>query len=242
MRVLTLEVKAPVFSIKHMDTYQVAVSYLFIPPHTIVGAVGKALALMGVCRTEEDCLNRARDSVEKAREAIVNDASKWSVVLKRNRGVLEKKREKKRRDKSAVEEEPKSLDEIRGYSDALLREYVFSDVRRILIIPKGGFELEKALWLLERFGDSESLITVVEVKSQTAEMCNADEVNVVVKHSVVKSGNYVIYPALDESGKRGEFAAPMVRAEGNVYKPGRVKINGGVMCAGDVRFPATDEW
>ncbi|MFN3805351.1 MAG: type I-A CRISPR-associated protein Cas5a, partial [Pyrobaculum sp.] len=44
MRVILLDVNAPVFSVRHIDTYQVAVSYPIAPPHTVVGAVGRSLA------------------------------------------------------------------------------------------------------------------------------------------------------------------------------------------------------
>lgn len=228
MEAVLVRARAPLFSVRHLETYQIAVSYTMAPPSTIVGAVGRGLAIMGACSGREGCIEAARGLVLRARDVAV-PAARFGVVLKRARGVLEERRL------------PKSFKET-GFFDALNREYVFATEKLLLILPRRGREvLERALWHLERLGDTESLIAVYDVAVEKAEKCEG-LVNVVVRWEVAKGGGFVVQPGEDELGARRYFAFPVVSKEGGLYVPGGVKIDGGVLCAGDVRFPEGHDW
>lgn len=221
----------PLFSVRHLETYQVAVSHPLLPPSTVVGAVGKALYFAGEC-SGQSCMDAARRLVKKARDAAV-EASKFGVVLRRARGVLEEERP------------PEDFEELRGYFDALYRDYVYSREKTLLIVPRDSGALNvlaKALWLLERAGDTESLLSVVDVEAVEAERCGGGFVNVVVSAEAARGGSYVVQKALDESGSVRLFSFPVASAAGGVYKPGVVKVDGGVLCAGEVKFPEGHGW
>lgn len=226
MRVVVIKAYFPFFSVRVFEAYQVAVSYPFLPPSTIVGALGRGLAEAGRCRGAE-CIELARRLVKKARDAG-GAAAKTAVVLKRARGVLEEGRL------------PSDMKEIRGFSDALLREYVASAPRHLLVIPSGDVEaVEEAAWHIERFGDSESLASV-EVEVAEAEKCEGSHVNVVVDLEEARGGVFTVYTAHDEGGAARDFAVP-VKPGGKVgvYEPGLIEVASGVRCVGDVRFPAS---
>ncbi|AFA39173.1 CRISPR-associated protein Cas5, subtype I-A/APERN [Pyrobaculum oguniense TE7] len=228
MEVVLVRARAPLFSVRHLETYQIAVSYTMAPPSTIVGAVGRGLAIMGECSGSEDCINAARSLVLKARDVAVPSA-RFGVVLKRARGILEERRM------------PKSFKET-GFFDALNREYVFAAEKLFLIVPSDNRRvLERALWHLERLGDTESLIAVYDVAVERAERCEG-LVNVVVRWEVARGGGFVVQPGEDERGERQYFAFPVVAKEGGLYVPGGVKIDGGILCAGEVRFPESHDW
>ena len=226
MEVLVVKAYFPLFSIRQFETYQVAVSYPFIPPSTIVGALGRGLAEVGRCAGAQ-CLEEARRLVKKARDSA-GDAVKTAVVLKRARGVLEDRRM------------PVSEKELRSFSDALLREYVVAVEKSILVIPHGDLDvLVDAAWHVERFGDSESIASV-KVEVARAEKCDGGGVNVVVDLEEAEGGLFTVYTAWDEKGARKDFAAP-VASVGNpgVFKAGKVEVKGGVYCVGNLKFPAS---
>lgn len=225
MEVVVAKLNFPLFSVKLLETYQVAVSYPFLPPSTIVGALGKGLAEVGRCRGAR-CIEVARRIVKRARDAA-SEALKTAVILRRARGVLEEGRL------------PHGASELIKFSDALLREYVMSAERHILIIPRDDVEAAaEAAWHIERLGDTESLVSV-EVKIVEARRCEGSDVNVAVDLSEAASGLFTVYTALNEEGEKADFAVPVVAggSEG-VYKPGRVEVRGGVYCAGRLKFPA----
>lgn len=85
-----VELYLPVFSVRDVESYQVAVSMLVPLPSTVVGAVGAVLGRMGYCRGDE-CLKEARRRIRLAR-AVAPTAAKSPVVLRRLRGVLEEGR------------------------------------------------------------------------------------------------------------------------------------------------------
>lgn len=229
MEAVLVKARAPLFSVRHLETYQIAVSYPMAPPSTIVGAVGRGLALVGACSGREECMAKARSLVLKARDVAV-EAARFGVILKRARGVLEEGKM------------PTSLKEAMGYFDALNREYVYVAEKKFLILPRERRdELVKALWLLERLGDTESLVAVYDVAVVRAEKCD-EAVNVAVRREAVAGGSFVLQIAEDEEGKRRQFAFPVISRQGGVYVPAGVQVKGGVLCVEDVRFPEGHDW
>ncbi len=223
-----VEVVAPLFSVKELDVYQVATSTPLPLPGTVVGAIGAAMGRAGRCRGAE-CLEEARRRVRFARAAASSGLVKSPVVLRRLRGVLEE---------GVL---PASAKAFVEFSDAMSREYVFT--WRLLLLVGGDVERED-LYLIDRLGDSESLVAVVDVVEVEPREC-VGRVNVVVKRHVARGGDYVPVRGLDERGSESWFAAPL-KMEGQLYTTGAVEVNGPVKCVESggrrVVFPGGDEW
>jgi CRISPR-associated protein Cas5 subtype I-A len=223
-----VEVVAPLFSAKELDVYQVATSMPLPLPGTVVGAIGAAMGRAGLCRGME-CLEAARRQVRFARVATSGGLVKSFVVLRRLRKVLEEGKL------------PPSAEAFAEFSDAISREYVFT--RSLLLLVEGDVE-EEHLYLIDRLGDSESLVAVVNVAEVEPVACT-ERVNVVVKRNVARGGDYVLVKGLDERGSESWFAVPL-KMEGRFYVAGAVEVAGPVRCVklGDrvVAFPDGDEW
>ncbi|MFP3203173.1 MAG: type I-A CRISPR-associated protein Cas5a [Sulfolobus sp.] len=233
MEAIIAKLRIPFFSIKRYDTYQISYSYIFLMPSSIVGSIGNSLALLGECKGE-DCINLARKIVKKAREYFPRKItfSKSPVILKRVRGMLEDK------------EMPKSLAEFVSSSDALVREYVVSEERNILILTDKPSQIIEAVKIMDRLGDSESLLSVIYVKeSKIGECEKEDGVNVMIKNEIVSQesrGDQITVDGFDELGKKSVFYIP-VEVKGYSIKPSPIKTSK-VMCAGDAVFPEGDNW
>jgi len=226
-----VELYLPVFSVRDVESYQVAVSVLVPLPSTVVGAVGAVLGRMGYCRGDE-CLKEARRRIRLAR-AVAPTAAKSPVVLRRLRGVLEE---------GKLPDSVKDITrDVAGLSDAMTREYVFA--WRLALILEGDVKREH-LYLIDRLGDSESLVSVVDVAEVEPVECTG-RVNVVVKSRVVRGGDYMLVRGFDERGDRSIFAVPL-RVEGGLYRASDVEVEGPVKCVekGDLRavFPEGYGW
>jgi len=240
LKVILTEIAGPITSVRHIDTYQVATSYPLIPPSTLIGAIGYALGRMSKCRAgydfrQSECFKVVRTLVSKARMCS-SSASKASVMLKRVRGVLEE----------GVM--PKTVDEFTKFSDALIREYIVFEKMKALIIPTKQDKdvidaIAKAMWLIERLGDSESLVAVTKVSIVDAKPCNEDMVDVVVKANVVEGGNLILMRGSDEDYNITSLAYPVTSRAG-YFMPSSIKVRSNikVYCADGVRFPVGGDW
>ncbi|QXJ32139.1 type I-A CRISPR-associated protein Cas5a [Saccharolobus shibatae] len=229
MYYLLVRFRGPLFSVKRLDVYQVASAYPFTPPSTIIGSLSNAMGILGYCNVR-DCIKFTRGLVTHAREVFSkNERIIISpVVLKRIRGVLEEN------------SLPENFDEISKYSDVLIREYTYSFTRQIFFIVKDKVdEVKKALFNVQRLGDSESLVSVESIKEVEAEKCDKKEVNVV---SDIRSngGWYLIMPAFDEQGRKRNFSIPLY-SFGSYYEVGEIKYDK-TLCAGDIVFPEGEKW
>lgn len=222
-----VDVLLPFFSVKELAVYQVASSTPLPPPSSIIGAVGAALGRAGRCRGVE-CLDLARGAIKIARPVAVGHVAKSSVVLRRVRGVLEKRKL------------PESFRDYVDLSDAMSREYVYMALMKLLLV---GNVDAKVLYLIDRLGDSESLVSVVDVRSySSAAVCDGG-VNVPVVKEVAVGGNYTLVKMSAEDGSAKYFALPVVRSFGDVYKPTVIQIGGRkTLCVEDVKFPDGLGW
>lgn len=230
MKVLLARLRLPLFSVRHHETYQVAATLPFLPPSTIIGALTQAAARGGLCAGH--CLAEVRGWVAKARDAAAPTV-KFPAMLRRARGVLEEGKL------------PTSAGEIGAYFDALVREYAYATERTILVVPNGEQHLgrlEKALWLLERVGDTESYASVAAVEELDARTCGAGDVNVAVRLRVASGGAYLVVKAGDEDGALTDFAVPLTAGGKGYYAPAKIAVKGGALCAGDIAFPAGHDW
>jgi CRISPR-associated protein Cas5a/b/c len=228
---LCAELSAPIISIKDPEVYQVAVSTPLPQPSTLIGAIGYSYWKMKLCNGEDLCIRRVRETVLKARASAVI-SSKFSVILSRYRGVLEERKL------------PKNIDDILGFRDALAREYIFLGRFKVLIIPshtKYIDEIKKALLIIERVGDSESLVSTLSVEECEVEDCDGDFVNVVIRSSLADGGAYTIARGLLEDGSKDLLALPLLH-ERNYYKPSYIRVRRNVKCACGLKFPEGDDW
>lgn len=238
VKVLIAEFKPSMYSTRYKPSYQVQVSYPLPTPSTVIGSIGRALAYMGKC-SGTFCIDDARKLVKKARAYVSPDVVilKSSIVLTRLRGAVEERRL------------PLSQDEIPKFRDAMLREYVYvSDTIKVLIIPRTEDQVdvvEQALYLIDRLGDSESLVALKSVKVVNARPSSSRKVNVIVKADKVKLGNCLIMKGVDEQGNGVDLAFPITRDPSKVeelYTPSWIEVDEQTYEIEDVRFPVGDEW
>lgn len=211
-----------------------------------------------------------RSRVLKARDTSITEGGlpivKWGgLVLRMIRGgVLEKKRM------------PANIEEFKGFLnamvrrrsgtrggvgknssrggflDAMVREFVLSYPRTVLVIPKDEDSidlLKRALWLMGRFGNSESWASTTSVTVTDAERCNDRNVNVIVKYDQNRiSGGFTVVKATDEVGIESMFALPVTsgRRGGDVYYPSMMSYGDDTLCARlngvSIVFPSGDDW
>jgi CRISPR-associated protein Cas5a/b/c len=264
--VLVAKILPIMYSVRIVETYQVAASYPLLPPSTIVGAIAKSLSMLGYCGTRSsdwkskvnDCLNYTRGLVFKARDTSILAEGRGPgkqtsipisvrqpVILHVLRKVLEENRL------------PSSLKEIEKFSDAMVREYMISPLPRLLLIISKGpkdrdtiRKLKEAILLISRLGNSESLVSVLGVSEPLeAKPCQEKNVNIVIKYSpdLVKGSNYTVVKAIDEEGRESAFAMPVTSGgRGDVYYSSSIEVERDTLCVvydnAKIVFPAGDEW
>ncbi|BCU69773.1 type I-A CRISPR-associated protein Cas5a [Stygiolobus caldivivus] len=225
MRALIASFRAPFFSIRVPETYQVAVTYSFLMPSTLFGSICASLCVLNGW-SEQECREKLRGT--KVRESYngLIYSTKFPVILRRTRKVLEEGKL------------PETLDEFKGFSDAMVREYAYSlDERKVVVVSHGIDALKEALRLVNRVGDSESLVAVVDLREVELEECGSGEINVMSK---VGAGGDVI-KGFDEEGKPSTFYVPVKAFPWYlIYSP--VKYKGRVLCGGGIKVPAEGEW
>ncbi|MGC8543874.1 MAG: type I-A CRISPR-associated protein Cas5a [Vulcanisaeta sp.] len=251
---LVADVSLSIHSVKIYESYQVSASYPLVPPSTIVGAVAKSLSALGLCGSGfnnwrdvvNDCLGLARKLILRARDtsSLIGAQGPISIkhplILHGLRGVLENGKL------------PSNSADIKSYSDAMVREFILTYPRSILIIPKSEDainDLIKALWLIDRFGNSESHVSILNVKRLEIGPCDRHDVNVVIKYSpdLIMNGSYTVARASDENGNETMLAMPVSSSQrGDVYYPSSIRIKGDTLCVNNygkyIIFPAGDYW
>ncbi len=141
---------------------------------------------------------------------------------------------------------------LRGFLDAMIREFALSHSRTVLIIPRDDDSidlLKRASWLMGRFGNSESWASTISVTVTNAERCNDRNVNVIVKYDQNRiSGGFTVVKATDEVGNESTFALPIISGSrgGDVYYPSMMSYGGDTLCARlngvNIVFPGGDDW
>lgn len=236
------KIRFPFFSIRHIESYQVAVSYPVVFPSTLVGAFGYALSLLGKCRGDE-CIKQYSKYIYKAREFASDDivAVKSPMILKRFR-ILEPPKEGSNKSEGGKKYKfPRNFKEISKSMDAMVREYIFTLERSYVFIVKNDIDtVKKAVKLIDRLGDSESLVSVVDVREEELEECDVNDVNVMLKSGYEFTETTLLYGP-DENGVKSLFAIPYkLKDYALVFSPIRVKR--GILCSKSVRIPKEGDW
>ncbi len=254
MEVVVATFKPAPYSIKHIETYQVALSYPVFPPSTLIGAIAYSLSQLGLCSNPDECIARARSMVSRVRDSAIS-GTWFGVILRRSRKILQDRilpssprdlvKTKKDRER-APKHFSRYFELQQAVSDAMVRDYVFSYEHRVLVIPRSSSfvdTLSKAIWLISRVGDSESLVSVSDIEVVKAERCDGGKVNVSIidRAGLISGGTYTVVRAKDEHDNTVSLAIPVYR-RGSLYISGEIYIDRDVMCAEELRFPSGGEW
>ncbi|BAN90250.1 CRISPR-associated protein [Aeropyrum camini SY1 = JCM 12091] len=212
--VVVAELATPAFSVKNPEAYQVA-SPLPLPlPSTLLGGLMRGVSLLDSCTggiASQSCIEKTGMMV-KAAAPLSKPGQilgvEWEVVLRRLRKVLEPDSEKCSKKKNAGKRSNRALDELREMSDALLRGYItpYNPVYAVFVARNRDDinKIEKAIWYIDRLGDSESLVSARPVgRCQLAEVRSRSVNTPVALDSAVGGSFTVVYAPARADGTGG---------------------------------------
>jgi CRISPR-associated protein Cas5 subtype I-A len=213
LKVLALSMRGPLYSSKsapkELLSYQVAISPPLPLPAALLGSLIRAYARLdkGVARDKVD--EAALEYLQRFRNYGVSATCKLSLDSSLIKGAVLLKRFR------TLEATPPKGEEK---SDAMRREYIFSnklDAFFLFDSPPDDFEkIEQAGCLIDRLGDTESLVTVEEVVtiSNLSLVNNREiEINTITPFDILDEhpSSGMIWRGLAESVHPVEEAKPM---------------------------------
>jgi len=203
------KINAPIFSIKHPETFQIAASLPIPQPSSLAGALAYCIG------TEQRIGLRAQEIIKEivvaARGKLVSETAITNPVILRRFRILDKGIEEGDFEKSYETFHLGDFNTFRNtlekkLTDALYREYISPAILKCIWILRTALE-SKILYLLQRLGDTESLVSVTEAWSASCEILSVDEVATDYPFTLDDStidtiqGNYTVLKMCDE--KRG---------------------------------------
>ncbi|MEM4489203.1 MAG: type I-A CRISPR-associated protein Cas5a [Desulfurococcaceae archaeon] len=210
------KINAPIFSIKHPETFQIAASLPIPQPSSLVGALAYCIG------TEQGIGLRAQEIVEEivaaARGKLVSEVAITNPVILRRFRILDKGIEEGDFKKSCEALHLGDFDTFRNIlekklTDALYREYISPAILKCIWILRTALE-SKVLYLLQRLGDTESLVSVTEAWSTSCEILSVDEVTTDYPFTLDDSaidtiqGDYTVLKMCDEKRRLKLFYVP----------------------------------
>lgn len=236
---ILLKIKLPFFSLRVPEAFQVASSLPVPSPSALVGALAYALAIHSNI-SNEAALNYARKIVLAAR-ATIPEAQTYTlnpILLWRFR-ILDRgmERPKKKGIKLTLLQQLTALTNEGRYSeaktllelklkDALYREYIFAPEVKVVYLVKEKVDTE-IFKLISRLGDTESLCSVIEVKTHSYELVSVDKVETTFpfvytdKVSEIK-GDFMIMKQSNELRELKLFVIPITRRILTTKRGGKV--------------------
>jgi len=173
------KINAPIFSIKHPETFQIAASLPIPQPSSLVGALAYCFGVQqGIGLRAQEVI---KETIVAARAKLIGETTTISpIILKRFR-VLDKGVEEKDFEKACSALRVGDFDTFRkilekDLIDALYREYLSPATLKCIWILKNPIE-SKILYLLQRLGDTESLVNVAEAWSANCKTLDMDEIS-----------------------------------------------------------------
>ncbi|MEM0489133.1 MAG: type I-A CRISPR-associated protein Cas5a [Nitrososphaerota archaeon] len=212
-------VRLPIFSVKHPETFQV-MSCLPIPqPSTLVGALAYCIGthhgsgVKAFYRLKEVIEGNEVKLIARARLMGITIIS--PLVLRRFRIADEFHKRMQFYDILSRGDyyEGKIFLE-RALIDAFYRSYAMSHEILCAWIIDGKFEISDSIfYLLQRLGDTESLITVCEVWLEDVEINEAPEIRTSfpfpLGNATIRGGNFAIMKMCDEKRLVKQFVIPI---------------------------------
>jgi len=179
MKAVYCTLRLPLFSSKLPTAYQIAISAPLPLSATLIGALVRALA-----RVDQGCSGvNQEEAAKKGLELMLSGlleatsrvtcdgVTRGTVILKRSRELEGRATEGSFR------------------TDAIRREYVFSRKLQIIYIFKDDEKAKlalRAISLMDRIGDTESIISPVEWGISNVRRVEGDGVNTTIRGSLVK--------------------------------------------------------
>ncbi|MEM4469136.1 MAG: type I-A CRISPR-associated protein Cas5a [Candidatus Nezhaarchaeales archaeon] len=209
---LIARLRAPVFSIKQPEAFQVGAALPLPQPSTLAGALAYCIAVKEGVK-EEDLIKRVQGILRAARACFVSEVAVPSSIILRRLRVLDKGMERKEKGKptdyEVLEDACKKLnyDEIHStmarLSDAMYREYVFASEFMCVWITDEKLPVD-LLWAINHIGDTESICSVLQVHQVPVTYERGVDVKTrfqapMINGAVVRSGNYLLVKMQDEA-------------------------------------------
>ncbi|RLF05131.1 MAG: type I-A CRISPR-associated protein Cas5 [Thermoprotei archaeon] len=161
MRAVVALVRAPLFSVRKPLTYQAAAAFPLPQPSTLVGALACSLAVTyggvegvkGDVYVKECCKLVLRELV-RATVKPLTPVARSSLTLSRMRTL-----------ELGSDKVVRRIERGGRIRDAMIREYFYGRLGLLYVFRDGELASKavKALYLLERLGDTESCVSVDEV-------------------------------------------------------------------------------
>jgi len=216
------KINAPIFSIKHPEAFQIGAALPVPQPSALVGALAYCLGVsegIGVKALEE-----ARRNVVAARAKLAKGCTVVTPVILRRFRVLDKGLEAKAKGEvPAFERACNALSsgDFYGFkrtievelTDALYREYLSHALIKCIWVLNRPYD-SKLLYLLQRLGDTESLVTVLEAWSTDCQLIKADQTDTEYPFALTPDvlehvhGDYTTSKMCDENRKLKMYYIP----------------------------------
>jgi CRISPR-associated protein Cas5 subtype I-A len=210
------------YSIKHPETFQIAASLPIPQPSTLVGALAYCLGIQqGVGLNAQ---NIARKEIVIARASLVSEVTAINPIVLRRFRILDKgfqrkgKGEEEDFKKALTAYQKGDLNTFRRIieetlTDALYREYLSPATLKCVWVLRSPIE-SKILYLLQRLGDTESLINVAEAWSAECKVERLDKASTSYYFTALQNvvntihGNYTAVRMCDEGYKLKLYYVP----------------------------------
>jgi len=243
-KVVLARIRLPVFSVADPEAFQILLSLPLPQPATLVGALAYAVGVSGGkgTRAYEEIIRMVEGGELLAARAKIGGGgtegaplAPSSIVLRRFR-IFDKGFESKKKGErkpaevlreaasSGQYEVVKRVVEV-TLTDALFREYVMGvELAAAWVFAGEGFG-EEVFWCINRLGDTESLCTVVDVRSAEGAIVEKREVETpfpapLLPGARVVSGEFVPAKVCDEKRVLRPFVLPVKVA---VERRGRIR-------------------
>ncbi|MCS7116897.1 MAG: type I-A CRISPR-associated protein Cas5a [Nitrososphaerota archaeon] len=212
------KINAPIFSIKHFETFQIAASLPIPQPSTLVGA-------LAYCYGVERMIGlKAQEAIKglivAARAKLMSEATAINPIILRRFRVLDKGLEKSDFKRAYEAFHMSDFDTFRKIientlTDALYREYLTHATLKCIWVLRSPID-SKALYLIQRLGDTESLVNVIEAWSVDCKALSVNEISTDYPFAITSNvvdirGGYTILKMCDENRESKLFYIPCKR-------------------------------
>jgi CRISPR-associated protein Cas5 subtype I-A len=210
------KINTPIFSIKHPETFQIATSLPIPQPSTLVGALAYCLGVQQ--RIGLKAQEIAVENVIIARAKLISEVTAINPVTLRRFRILDKGLEEGDFEKACSAFQKGDFNTFRRIieeklTDALYREYLSPATLKCVWILRNPIE-SKILYLLQRLGDTESLVNVVETWSTECRIMYSDKISTDYPFTAAPDiintiyGNYTALRMCDEKRESKLFYVP----------------------------------
>lgn len=223
------KINTPIFSIKHPEAFQISASLPIPQPSSIVGALAYCLGTQqGIGLKAQEIV---REMIVAARAKLIGEITTINPITLRRFRILDKGIEEKDFERACNALHVGDFGTFRKIlekelTDALYREYLSPATLKCVWILKTSIE-SKILYLLQRLGDTESLVNVTETWSSDCKTQSISEVSTdypfTPRPAIIDTiqGSYTTLKMCDEKRELKLFYVPCKREMRST--PARVK-------------------